>query len=412
MARKTLTLLPKIGRRAERGHAWVFANEVAELIGNPQPGEEVVVRSAKGLFLGMALFSLSSLIRARIYSRVLDQPCDEAFLRERLGAAQAYRRRLYGGALPPSYRLIHGEGDGLPGLVVDVFGVAGQAPTVVIQLTTAGMEQRRDVLLSALRELLQPVAIVERSDVAVRELEGLAPRKEVAWGDLQTPWALEENGTRMLADLLNGQKTGYFLDQAGNRAWARQHMKGARVLDMFCYVGAWSMTAAGAGARKALGIDSSGPALALARQAAAALPAEVARPEFVEADAFTWLHQAADAAVSEHDLYDVVIVDPPALAKSKKDAVKAFEAYRELNFRAMQLLAPDGLLIACSCSHHIAKADFRELLTLAARDAARVRLRGSEFTLEYEADQAPDHPIPLATPEAAYLKCCGIRRRF
>lgn len=400
--RRTLTLKPQIGRRVERGHLWVFSNEVADLTGDPQPGDEVIVRSAKGRFLGMALFSASSLIRARIYSRTMDEPCDAAYLRRALERARQWRARLLPGWPAVSHRLVHGDADGLPGLVVDVYGDP-RAPHVVLQITTAALERRREELLAALIELLHPTAIIERSDVAVRELEGLEPLKRVLHGTPASPCAVHEPGAELLADLLEGQKTGYFLDQVGNRRQARAAFNGARVLDMFCYVGAWSVTAGVAGATRVLGVDSSQGALDLAR-AAVELPANAipaGRCDFERADAFQFMAAAAERG----DLYDVVIVDPPALAKSRKDAEAALRAYRELNRRALQVLEPGGLLIACSCSHHVSSEQFETQLQLAARDTH------SDLLLEWRGGQHADHPVHLATPETAYLKCLFLRKR-
>ncbi|MCX7046493.1 MAG: class I SAM-dependent rRNA methyltransferase [Candidatus Sumerlaeota bacterium] len=384
----------RVGRRAERGHLWVFSNEVEAIEGEPQPGDEVKVFSGKRKFLGMGLFSKSSMIRARIYSRLWEQPCDRAFIAGRLQAARAYRETF--GPLPHSYRLIHSESDGLPGLIVDVFG-----DQLVIQISTFAMEARRAALMESLIEVCSPRAIIERSDVPYRTVEGLEETKGCIHGEMRAPCEIEENGAIVLADLLEGQKTGYYLDQVQNRTLAIPFFKDKRVLDLFCYVGGWSLVAAVHGARETLGIDSSQAALELARAAARRnhLPPE--RCAFEEADVFEFVRKA----VAENRQFDVIILDPPALAKSKRDAENALKAYRELNLRAMKLLSEDGLLITCSCSHNVGLDDFRDMLTMAAKDAH------SDFSIAIQSGQSWDHPVHLQTPETSYLKVFFLRKR-
>jgi 23S rRNA (cytosine1962-C5)-methyltransferase len=393
--RKTLKLWPAIGRRVERGHLWVFANEVQTASGDPAPGDEVSVLDAKGRFLGMGLYSHSSLIRARIYSRTGDERCDGEFIVRRVRQSLEFRRSL-GGPLPHSYRLLHSESDGLPGAVVDVYG-----DHVVAQVSTAAMEQRREALFAALIEVLAPRALVERSDMASRELEGLEPRAGVVHGEPVVPCPVRENGVTMLADLLEGQKTGYFLDQVRNRSLAAPYMRGQRVLDLFCHTGAWSIVATAAGASETLGIDTSHKALDLARQSAELNGFANEQCSFQAGDVFALLREFE----ARKSRYDVIVLDPPALAKSRKDAQNALRAYRELNLRAMRILSPGGLLITCSCSHAVSAHDFREMLSLAARDAR------ADLSVLLEASQPPDHPVHLQTPETAYLKVFFLRRR-
>jgi 23S rRNA (cytosine1962-C5)-methyltransferase len=391
---KAILLKRGAARRTERGHLWVFSNEVDAVTGDPQPGDPVKVFSAKRRFLGMALYSKSSMLRGRIYSRLWEQDCDPAFIKGRIEAALRYRREC--AALAHSYRLIHSEADGLPGLIADVFG-----DHVVTQIATYAMEIRRDAIIAALVETLSPTAIIEKSDAPYRAGEGLAERKEVVYGKPRVPCEIQENGVTVLADLMGGQKTGYFLDQVRNRAMAIPFFSGKRVLDLFCYVGAWSIVAGAHGALETIGVDSSENALALAAESLKANHLDPARHTFLKTDVFAHVRQL----VNQKEQFDVVILDPPALAKSKKDAEHALGAYRELNLRAMRLLADDGLLITCSCSHNVSEQDFQDMLVLAAKDSR------ADFSILFRSSQSPDHPVHLQTPETSYLKAFFLKKR-
>lgn len=390
----SLRLKAKVGRRVERGHLWIFSNEVESISELPEAGGEVAVFSAKGRFIGMGLYSPSSLIRARIYSRAKDEPCDPEFIKKRLRQAREYRRAI--GALGHSYRLVHSEADGLPGAIVDVFG-----DQVVLQISTLGMEVRRRWLVEAIAEILQPASLIERSETAARELEGLKPVSRVLQGTPADPARVEENGVVLFADLAGGQKTGYYLDQVRNRSLAIPFFHGRRVLDLFCYVGSWSVVAAVHGAASVLGVDSSERALELARRAAAANEAAREKCQFIRQDVFSFLR----SETARKQKYGVVVVDPPPLAKSRKDLANALRAYRELNLRALQALDEDGVLITCSCSHHVSMSDLRETLIMAAKDSH------TDFSIIHEAAQSPDHPVHLQTPETGYLKAIFLRRR-
>jgi 23S rRNA (cytosine1962-C5)-methyltransferase len=391
---KALLLHAKLARRVERGHLWVFSNEVRAEQGDPEPGDEVAVYDHRRRIVGMALYSRSSLIRGRIYSRRRGQPCDAALIGERLRQALAYRRAL--GALPHSYRLLNSEADGLPGAVVDVFG-----DHVVIQISTAGIDRRRADLLAAVRELLSPACVIERGDSPFAALEGLSGEKRVAFGEPTTPTRIEENGVVVLADLMEGQKTGYYLDQVRNRALARPLLAGRRVLDLFCYVGAWSLMAGEAGASSVLGVDSSARALELAEAARELNPGARDRVAFQKADVFARLRELAGGG----ERFDAVILDPPPLARSKRDVRDALRGYRELNLRAMQILNPGGLLVTCCCSHAVGEEEFAQVVSMAAKDAR------ADCTVLHRPTQPPDHPIHLQTPETAYLKTLILVRR-
>jgi len=378
------------GRRVERGHLWVFSNEVAQL-NETHGGDEVSVFSARGRFLGNALLSPSALIRARIYAR---QPvsCDAEFISARLTDALNYRRAI--SYERQSFRLCHSEADFLPGLVVDVYGTQA-----VIQISTKAMDDRRPLILNALKKVMSPSCIYERSDVPIRELEGLPSVKGLLFGNLTSPVAVEENGMMLLVDIAEGQKTGYFLDMVENRRRLAHCFKGRHVLDVFCYVGAWALCSVAHGAADAIGVDSSAPAIVLARRSAEK-NALAENCRFLETDAFDFLKGAHERG----EIFDFIVVDPPPFARRKKDVKSALAAYRDINLRAMRLLAPGGILATASCSHNVTPEDFLQALTLAGRDA-RVDMR-----LFFTGAQSPDHPIHCATPETAYLNFFAFMR--
>lgn len=396
-AEKRLLLHPKLARRVTRGHLWVFSNEVASEEGDPLPGDEVAIYDHRRRLVGMGLYSRSSLIRARIYSRRRGQICDAELIALRLRQALDYRRAVAGGApLPQSHRLLNSESDGLPGAIVDVFG-----DCATIQIGTAGMEARRDALVAAVRELINPASIVERSDTPVRALEGLQEVRATVFGEPPSTARIEEDGAVMFADLMEGQKTGYYLDQIRNRALAKPMMAGRSVLDLFCYAGAWSYTALAGGAESALAIDGSARALELAREALPHNPAAEGRIEFEKADIFTRLREMA----ASDRRFGAIILDPPPLAKNRRDADNALRGYRELNLRAMQLLEPGGLLATFCCSHVIGPGDFEKAVMMAAKGAR------CDFSVVARPCQPPDHPVHLLTPETSYLKSLFLMKR-
>ncbi len=384
-----------MARRVERGHLWVYSNEVERVEGDPAPGDAVEVYSQRGHFLGVGAYSPHSLIRIRIWSRQHIE-LDGSLIRERIQQALDYRRELYG-CDPLAGRMVFSEGDGLPGLVVDRFN-----DVLSIQILSTGIESRRSLVLDALIAVFSPRAIVERSDAPAREHEGLEIRSGVVYGDLsETAHAFREprDGLTYLANLLSGQKTGFFFDQAANRAKMARWAAGKRVLDVFCYTGAWGLAAAAAGAREVVFVDSSQEALDLAKQQMD-LNNMKTPASWVEADAFAYLKERSSAG----DSYDCIALDPPAFAKSSRHVEAALKGYREINVRAMRMLAPGGRLFTSSCSQHISRDDFGEMLKMAARDAGRT------FVIHEELGQAPDHPIVLGMPETRYLKCFHLRR--
>lgn len=393
MNHPVLFLKRREDRRLRTGHPWVYSNEV-DVERSPlaafEPGQQVEVRAQDGRALGMAYVNPRTLISARLYSRHLGEPLDRALIAHRVARALALRERVFGS---PQYRLVHGEGDGLPGLVVDRYGAL-----LVVQLSTAGMERLRDEVLEVLRDLTGASAVVLRNDLPGRALEGLAQAVEVPIGEAPEWHELEENGCRFRFSPLHGQKTGWFWDQRLNRSRLGAYVRGARVLDVFSYDGAWGVQAARAGASRVTCVDAS--ADALERLAAnASLNAVGDRVEALQGDAFDRLKDLREAG----ERFEVVVVDPPAFIKRVKDREAGLEAYQRLNRLAMRVLAPDGVLISCSCSFHLDRETLVDLLYRGARHADR----GLQI-LEH-GHQGPDHPVHPAIPETAYLKCVTVR---
>lgn len=375
-------------RRLRQGHLWVFSNEVDtrrtpfELF---TAGDLVQVTASDGKALGMAYINPNTLICARLLSRKTNIKLGSGFFKERFAAALALREKMFD---KPFYRLVFGESDGLPGLVVDRFG-----SVLAVQITTVGMELRRDILVSALVELLDPTAIVFKNDTAQRQLEALPQLSELVYGELSEPLTIEENGARFKVDILGGQKTGWFYDHRENRARTATLARGKRILDLFCYTGAWGVPAALAGAHEVLCVDASGTALSLARENAE-MNGVGKRMDFIKADVFDFLKQSR----LDNLHFDLIVLDPPALIKKKKDFKQGYEAYRRLNHLALQLLANSGILISASCSFHLNREQLHELLRSSARHIDR------HLVFFATGGQGPDHPVDPAIAETEYLK--------
>jgi 23S rRNA (cytosine1962-C5)-methyltransferase len=375
-------------RRVHHGHPWVYSNEVdtqRSPLPGYEPGEQVEVRTPADRFLGMAYVNPHSLICARVYSRRPGEALGPALLERRLQQALALRERIFPG---PYYRLVYGESDGLSGLVVDRYG-----ELLAVQLGTAGMERQREAVLGALQGLLDPAVVVLRNDLGGRELEGLAQDVETVRGEPGEWWELEENGARFRFSPLGGQKTGWYYDHRLNRARLGPYVRGRRVLDAFSYGGAWGVQAALAGAERVLCLDASAAALEQAG-VNAALNGVAARIATVQGDAFKVLKELREA----REEFDLVILDPPAFIKRRKDVKAGLEAYQRLNELAMRLLGKDGFLVSSSCSYHLQRRELADVLHRAARHEDRV-LRILE-----QGHQAPDHPVHPGLPESDYLK--------
>jgi 23S rRNA (cytosine1962-C5)-methyltransferase len=374
-------------KRAATGHPWVYSNEIAMDAAAKAlpPGGLVRIETANGEALGIAMFNPHPLISARILSRDPGAVIDADFLAGRVQAALALREQLYPGGC---YRLVHAEADGLPGTVIDRFG-----DVVAIQANTAGMDRLMPLLIEAVERLLAPKAIVLRNDSAARQLEGLQTYTKLAKGAIDGPVELVENGRRFFADLESGQKTGWFFDQRDNRAAVARFAGDSRVLDLYTYAGGFAVLAAAAGAREVVAVDRSDRALELAAQAAQ-VNGVAGRCRFVRAEAFAELERLAGAG----ERYDVIVADPPAFVKSRKDLNQGARAYRKLARLCAALAAPGGFLFIASCSHHVDVPLFAEQVRRGLSDAAR----GGRILQTTGA--AADHPVHPHLPESAYLK--------
>jgi 23S rRNA (cytosine1962-C5)-methyltransferase len=382
-----ITLNKNEDRRIKAGHPWVFSNEIREIAGERSSGATAELYDAGGGFIGVGHYNSRSLIAFRLLSRRREDIDSVEFFAARIAAAVSHRQQRYPGLA--TFRAVYGESDFLSGLVVDKYG-----DCLSLQLLSAGMDSRRDLIIAALRQIFQPKGIIARNDVTVRNLEGLEEKVELLWGDVPEFVDMTENGLRFRVNLREGQKTGGFLDQKENHLMLRELCAGKDVLDCFCYTGGWAVHAASFGARSVLGLDISARAVA---QAAANVTlnglAGVAR--FEECDAFERLRTLHH----EGRRFGVIVMDPPAFVKSRKNIAEATKGYLTVNRRALELLEPGSYLITCSCSYHMGREAFRDMLAQAARLAKK------EVRLVATHAQAADHPVLLTFPESEYLKC-------
>ena len=379
-------------RRLDAGHLWIYSNEVdtrkTPLTGF-EPGSLAAIQSSVGKTLGIGYVNPHSLICARLLTRRPRSVIDAAFYERRLRSALQLRESLFEQA---NYRLVYGESDGLPGLVIDRYG-----DVLVVQITTAGMEAVRDLLLEVLHRVLAPSGIVLRNDTPVRALEGLSQEPEII-GDVPETVTLEEGGVQFEVPLAAGQKTGWFYDQRSNRLAMHKYVQNKRVLDVFSYIGAWGLQAAAAGASEVCCVDSSPVAQSFLEKNAAA-NGLVDRVRHETGDAFDVLKSMQE----DKQRFDVVIVDPPAFIKRRKDIKTGEQGYARLNRLAMQVLAPDGILMSCSCSMHLTAERLQSILYQSARK------QGRQMQLLERGFQAMDHPVHPAIAETAYLKAFFCR---
>ncbi|MGD0960566.1 MAG: class I SAM-dependent rRNA methyltransferase [Methylomonas sp.] len=374
-------------KRLRQGHLWVFSNEI-DCQRSPllqfSAGQDVVVNDRGGKFLGVGYINPNALICVRLLSRKPNTKIGANFFKSRLTAALQWRQRWFD---KPYYRLVFGESDGLPGLVIDRFG-----SVLSVQITTAGMEQLKPVLLEELLNLLAPEAVVFKNDASQRQLENLSQDIEIAHGCLPEPLIIEENNARFYINVTGGQKTGWFYDHRLNREQFARHAAGLKVLDLFSYTGGWGVTAAMAGAAEVTCVDSSESALMLAEESAA-LNGVKERMRFVRSDVFEFLKRQRE----ENQHYDAIVLDPPALIKRKKDFKAGYEAYRRLNHMALQVLASPGILVSASCSYHLSQDNLQEILRSASRHIDR------HLVFVASGGQGADHPVLPAVPETGYL---------
>jgi len=390
------TLVLKEGREKSllRRHPWIFSGAVGQLRDSAKSGDTVMVRSAAGKFLAWAAYSPSSQIRARVWSFVEHDKPDEAFLRERVRQALARRAHLV--ADSDAMRLVHAEADGLPGLIVDRY-----AGTLVVQITTAGAERWREVLVDELRAASGCAQVYERSDAEVRKLEGLEARTGTLAGTAPPgPVHITEHGLRYAVDVVAGQKTGFFLDQRDNRLAVGAQCRDLEVLNCFCYTGGFTLSALAGGARSVTSVDSSAPALEAARANVALNAPDPGndpagdRSHWVESDVFRYLRQLR----GEGRLFDLIVLDPPKFAPTSKDAERAARGYKDINLHALQLLRPGGRLATFSCSSGVNADLFQKIVAGAAADA------GVSCRIERRFHASADHPVLLEFPEGEYLK--------
>jgi 23S rRNA (cytosine1962-C5)-methyltransferase len=382
-------LILKAGRERslKRRHPWVFSGAVAKVQGNPGPGETIGLWSATGEFLAVAAYSPQSQIVARIWDWK-ERAIDRAFFNENIKRAVEQRRTLLQGTDTDAVRLVHGESDGLPGVVADRYG-----DTVVLQLSSAGADRWRAEIADALLDASGAGRIWERSDADVRQLEGLAPVTAALRGAREpTRLVVTENGLQFGIDLEHGHKTGFYLDQRDNRRRVRELAQGCDVLDAFCYSGGFALNALAGGAKSVTAVDSSADALALARGNAELN--QLAQPEWLEGDVFQLLRRFRDQARS----FDFIVLDPPKFAPTAAHAEKAARAYKDINLLAFKLLRPGGLLVTFSCSGGVAADLFQKIIAGAALDA------GADAQIIERLGPGADHPVALNFPEGDYLK--------
>lgn len=379
-----LRLHPKRDRRVLGGHQWIFSNEIAEPPQGLEAGAVAQALTHDGRSLGVGFYNPKSLIAWRWLSSTPEEFGEEFFF-ARLKEALAHREFFYPGQR--CGRLAFGESDGLAGLVVDRYG-----DHLVLQVLSAGMEARIEAVAAALRRLVSPKGIFLKNDHRSRALEGLPSETRVLWGEIPERVVIEESGLRYSVPLGSGQKTGFYFDQRDNRSFLAPFFKGRRVVDLYCYAGAFALHAARAGAERVYGVDSSGPAVALARENAVLNGLEASFDEGDAADALEAFGSAPPA-----DRPTMILLDPPSLVPAKKDLPKAMRAYVRLNAQALAALPRKGLLATSTCSHHVSRELFvdmlREALGKSRRAARLLALRG----------QAADHPVLLAMPETEYL---------
>lgn len=388
MSLPSLRLKSNSDRRIKGGHLWVFSNEV-DTAQTPltalTAGQEVQLETATGKVLGLATVSPDNLICARLHSRDADHGLNKSLLVHRIKIALSLREKLFD---KPFYRLVYGESDLLPGLVVDRFG-----DYLVVQITTPGMERVRGEVIEALVQVLAPVGVLFKNDGAARKAEQLDAYVEVAFGEVPERVALEENGVRFEAPVHTGQKTGWFYDHRMNRARLAPYVKGKRVLDLYSYIGGWGVQAAVFGASEVMCVDSSAPALDLVEHNAS-LNGVAEKMAIVEGDVMEALRELKGTG----EKFDVVIADPPAFIKKRKDIRNGENAYRRLNEQAMRLLNKDGILVSASCSMHLAEDSLRDLLLAGSRHLDR------HLVIAERGFQGADHPLHPAIPETGYIK--------
>ncbi len=371
-------------------HPWIFASAIDHIEGEPGHGDTVLVFDSNKKFLAKAAYSPSSQIRARVWTLIQADEIDRSFLEQRINASIERRAGLKESENTDALRLIYGEADGIPGLVVDQY-----ASTLVMQLLSAGSEKFRSEIIEILAEQLKPEQIYERSDVEIRLLEGMQPREGLAWGKKKNhAIQISENGLKYLVDVTEGQKTGFYVDQRRNRQKVFELAKDKQVLNCFCYTGGFTLNALAGGATNVTSVDSSGPALEQLKQNVSLNGLDETKSEIIEGDVFTLLRKFRDQARS----FDLIVLDPPKFAPTISQAEKASRAYKDINLLAIKLLKPGGLLVTFSCSGGVSRDLFQKIVAGAALDA------NTDLRIIDQLSQSPDHPVLTSFPESFYLK--------
>lgn len=390
---KSVFLKSQADRRIKLGHLWIYSNEIdtgKSPLKSFETGDLVAIQNYKNEYLGTGYINPNNLLCVRILTRSAAEKIDKGFFKQRISSALQLRQALFP---DPYYRLFYGESDFLPGLIIDRYG-----EYFVIQINTAGMEQFKNIIIEAVEEIFQPKDIILRNDSSARTMEGLDLNISTVSGNKLDVFHVYENSIEFLIPALTGQKTGWFYDHRDNRARLKKYVKEKKVLDLFSYVGGWGVQAACFGASDVTCVDSSAGALEFVQKNAEANKVEN-KIKTLQADAFDALKQLRQ---SEHK-FDVVILDPPAFIKKRKDLKPGMIAYQRLNEMALQVLNPNGILVSCSCSLHLDRLNLIEILNRSA-----VKTHHSLQILE-EGHQGMDHPIHPAIPETAYLKCFFCR---
>ena len=380
-----VTLKSNIRKKVEKGHPGVYDNEIDKIEGTYENWDIVNVLNPKGKFIGRGYINNNSVIRIRIMTRNPKENIDREFFERRIKRAWEYRKKLVDTS---SCRVIYGEADEIPGIIVDKFN-----DYLSIQTLTFGIEKYKDMIVDILKEVINPIGIYERNDNNVRVLEGLEEKKGIIYGDFDPKTIINENGIKMLVDIENGQKTGYFLDQRENRLAIKDIVKDSSVLDCFCHTGSFAMHAAYFGAKNVTAVDISEHAIETAKENAK-INNLTDKVDFVCANAFDLLREYQE----EGRQFDVVILDPPAFTKSAKKIKSAYKGYKEINLRGMKLVKPGGFLVTASCSHYMSKELFREMLLESARDVKKTIREVGVKT------QAKDYPYMWNYEESLYLK--------
>lgn len=376
-------LVVKPRSRIFHGHDWVYASDILSTRGKMEPGDVISLKDSRGQALGSAIYNNRSQIVARRFS-FRKQDLDLEFFRRRIERALSHRAAL---ALDQKLmRIVWSESDGVPGVVIDRYG-----PHVVLQTLTCAMDMRKDLIAQAVMEVLKPKSIVERNDTLVRKTEGLEPVKSALHGSAPAPFEVKVGRLTLVADLMEGQKTGLYLDQLDNYARVATFAQGRRVLDCFANQGGFAQACALAGAREVTALDSSEPALELARRNARASGVNI---RCIADNAFDFLK----AASKRGETYDLIILDPPSFTKTKGSITDALRGYKEIHLRALSMLQPGGILATFSCSHHISGGDLRQVINSAGVDSRRSLRRLDSYT------QRADHPVVFGIPETEYLR--------